>query len=73
MGAVAFEDIEQFIPLQAADHFAFECFHHMTDPDGTPSRPAMNRLLDWPQNYGHFYRESELLKYIELAKEEGIL
>ncbi len=72
MGVPAFEDINRFIPLQAADHLAFESFHHMTDPIGT-SRPAMNIFLNWPQNYGRFYREHELLQYRELAQEKGIL
>ncbi len=72
MGSIAFDKIDRFIPLQAADHLAFESFHYMTDPPGT-SRPAMNRLLDWPQNHGRFYREPELLQYIERATQEGIL
>jgi hypothetical protein len=51
MGTVAFEDNDKFVPLQAADHLAFESFHYMNDPMGT-KRPTMNRFLDWPQNFG---------------------
>jgi hypothetical protein len=71
MGAVAFEEMDQLIPLQAADHLAFESYHYMNDPPGT-SRPAMNRLMDWPQNYGRFYNENGILDYIKHCRQEGI-
>jgi hypothetical protein len=71
MGAVAFEDIDAFVPLQAADHLAFETYHSMNDPPGT-NRPAMNRLMAWEQNYGRFYNEQGILSYIKHCKEEGI-
>ena len=73
MGAVGFEDIDRFIPLQAADHLAFETYHRMNDPEGSPARPAMNRLMDWPQNHGNYYDEKQLLHYVELCKQDGIL
>jgi hypothetical protein len=73
MGAVAFEDIEEFIPLQASDHLAFETYHYMNDPLGT-SRPAMNLLMDEErrQNHGSYYDEKGILSYIEKCKKEGI-
>lgn len=71
MGACAFKGIDGSIPLQAADHLAFETYHHMNDPPGTV-RPAMNRLRDWPQNYGKYYNEKDLIRYVELCKHEGI-
>jgi hypothetical protein len=40
MGAVALEDMEKFVPLQAADHLAFESYHYRNDPRGT-LRPAI--------------------------------
>jgi len=73
MGAVAFDCIDEFVPLQAADHLAFESFHYMTDPQGTPARPAMNLLIDWPQVFGTFYGEKALTLYVEKCKAEGIL
>ena len=71
MGAVAFDDIEQFIPLQAADHLAFESYHRMNDPPGT-HRPAMNVLMDWDQNHGSYYDEPSILRYIDRMKKEGL-
>lgn len=71
MGACAFEDIDRFIPLQAADHLAFETYHYMNDPPGT-FRPALNRLMGWQQNYGKYYQEKDLIRYVELCKQEGI-
>jgi hypothetical protein len=73
LGPIAFEDIEEFIPLQASDHLAFETYHYMNDPPGT-SRPAMNILMDWDrqQNHGTYYDEKGILSYIEEMKKEGI-
>jgi hypothetical protein len=71
MGTVAFEDINSFVPLQAADHLAFETYHYRNDPPGS-FRPAMNRLMDWPQNHGKHYDERSLLQYIELCQKEGL-
>jgi hypothetical protein len=71
MGAIAFESIDTFIPLQAADHLAFETFHQMTDPPGT-LRQAMN-ILGERENYGNFYRERQLRQYATLAQQEGRL
>ena len=71
MGAVAFEDMEKFVPLQAADHLAFESYHYRNDPRGT-HRPVMNLLMDWDQNYGNYYDEPSILKYIDRMKKEGI-
>ena len=70
MGTVAFEDMEKFIPLQAADHLAFESYHRMNDPGA--HRPAMNLLMDWDQNQGSFYDEPSILKYIAKMRQEGI-
>jgi Protein of unknown function (DUF3800) len=73
MGSVAFDDAEEFIPLQAADHLAFETYHYMNDPPGT-CRPAMNLLMDEErrQNHGSYYDEKGILSYIEKCKKEGI-
>lgn len=71
MGAVAFEDMGKFIPLQAADHLAFESYHYRNDPPGT-HRPAMNVLMNWDQNQGSYYDEPSILKYIDRMKKEGI-
>jgi Protein of unknown function (DUF3800) len=71
MGAIAFEDLDKFIPLQAADHLAFECYHYMNDPPRT-WRPTMKRLMDWPQNHGRYYNEEGLLTYIQHCKAEGL-
>jgi hypothetical protein len=73
MGAVAFDPMEEFVPLQAADHLAFETYHYMNDPPGT-LRPAMNILMDEErmQNNGSFYDENGIVKYIEKMKQEGI-
>ena len=72
MGAIAFEDIKQFVPLQAADHLAFESWHFMTDPPGK-YRPAMNVLMNWPQNHGIFFKQNTLELYVERAMAEGRL
>lgn len=73
LGSIAFGDMARFIPLQAADHLAFETYHQMNDPPGT-SRPAMNILMDQVrgQNHGTYYDEKGILAYIELMKKEGI-
>jgi len=72
MGSVAFEDIERFIPLQAADHLAFESYHFMNDSPGAPPRPAQQILMDWPQNHGSYYNERGIKSYIEKMKQEGL-
>ena len=71
MGAIAFEDMEKFIPLQAADHLAFESYHYMNDPPGG-SRPAMNLFMDWHQNHGSYYNERVLNEYIKLMRRAGV-
>lgn len=72
MGAIAFEDMENFIPLQVADHLAFETYHAMNDPPEA-RRPAMRLLMDWDQNHGSYYHELGILNYIEKCRAEGVL
>lgn len=72
MGPIAFECIKRFAPLQAADHLAFESWHYMTDPPDV-DRPAMNVLMNWPQNHGMFWRDATLEAYLEKLREEGRL
>jgi hypothetical protein len=72
MGPVAFECAKKFVPLQAADHLAFEMWHFVTDPP-TTQRPATNVLMNWPQNHGMFYHENTLELYVERLQNEGRL
>jgi len=70
LGSVAFEDISKIIPLQAADHLAYETYRSMNDPPGTRRR-AMNVLMRWPQNHGRYYDERGLLLFIDRCKSKG--
>jgi hypothetical protein len=71
MGAPGFDCMEKFIPLQAADHIAFETYHYMNDPPET-HRPTMARFMAWPQNNGRYYNEKGLLLFIDHCKREGL-
>jgi len=71
MGTIAFEDMERFIPLQAADHIAYESYRYMNDHPAT-WRPTMARFMSWPQNNGRYYNEQGLLSFITHAKETGL-
>lgn len=73
LGGIGFEEMERFVPLQAADHIAFETCHYMNDPPGTPSRPVMNKFLSWPQNHGRYWNEKMLLGLFEECKKDGKL
>jgi len=71
LGAVAFEDMERFVPLQAADHIAYETYHLMNDPPGTPVRPIMNKFRNWPQHHGRIWKEPQIQQLIEECERDG--
>lgn len=73
LGSIAFDDMERFVPLQAADHIAFETYHYMNDPPGTAVRPTMNKFLSWPQNHGRYWKEMLLRQLFEECKKDGNL
>ncbi len=73
LGVPAFDDIDRFIPLQAADHIAFETYHYMNDPPGTPERRTMSKFLSWPQHHGRYWKEKPLRQLFEECKKDGKL
>ncbi len=69
LGTLTFADNKKCIPLQAADHLAFETYHYMTEPP--PFRPAMNRFTSWRQHHGRYFDEAGCLELIDEMKKSG--
>jgi hypothetical protein len=71
MGSVTFEDKKKFIPLQAADRYAFETYQHFACP--SHSRDTWKKLMDSPQHRGKFFDRGGFESLIEQCKGAGRL
>jgi hypothetical protein len=55
--SLTFGSKKKLVPLQIADHLAYETYKYLHNKHYDPNRRrriAMNRLLSWPQNYGRY-------------------
>jgi hypothetical protein len=72
LGSLTFADKTTYIPLQAADHIAYETYRWMSEP-GKQKRPAMRRFGQWGQHNGRYFDDSGFKSFIEQCRKDGKL
>jgi hypothetical protein len=67
MGSITFGEKRDFLPLQAADRYAFETYQHFADP--TP-REIWRKFMSGPQHRGQYFDRdgfSSLIEQLQIA------